>query len=114
MRHELIGRIGKHGGRGYDGYENQSRDAALIIPCSCTVCPVNSSAHCSMPSKMRINAAGVCMTGLEFKAKPAITAPRLVCKWCGSRIIQNDNPDGPKYLHPPGEKLSHPAEPRNP
>jgi hypothetical protein len=62
-KHGLFGRVGKHGGRGYDGYGNQSRDAALIVPCERTVCPVNSSNHCSMPSRIKINAAGQCATG---------------------------------------------------
>lgn len=104
----LLGRVAKKGGRDYEGPEWVSRDHVLLIPCQRTCCPVNSIKHCSMPSKIAINAAGECMTGMEFKENPAVLPPRNYCRICGARI--EEAPFG-GWEHI-GEKLSHPAEPR--
>lgn len=66
----LMGRIGK-GGHGWT-----SRDYNVDIPCKCTTCPNNigkkiqrDNPYCMMPSAIKINAAGVCQTGLDLKAE---------------------------------------------
>ena len=44
-----------------------SRDYDLpSIPCACSPCVCNSGGFCTMPSSIKINAAGTCETGLKY------------------------------------------------
>lgn len=108
QQRSLVGRIGKQGGRDYEGPEWVSRDHVLLIPCQRTSCPVNSSRHCSMPPKIAINSAGECITGIDFKQNPAVLPTKNICRWCGAAIAQQ----GSFWIHTSGEKMSHPATPR--
>ena len=106
------GRISKK--RDYEGAGFVSRDHALIVQCMRTSCPVNSSNHCSMPSVIKINAAGACIKGQEFAEKPAVKPSRTVCKWCGGEIREVPGGFGhklPRLWEHVEEKMSHLAQP---
>jgi hypothetical protein len=115
----MVGRIGKRDDEGPDWV---SRDAVLLVKCARAQCLVNSSLHCSMPSKIQINAKGECMTGIEFKERPAVQPKATVCRWCGGLIkrkkvvFEFNNTNGYQPINCGWEhieeKLSHPAEPR--
>lgn len=64
----LRGRIGK------GGHDWTSRDYNVDVPCARITCPANNGRMqplCSMPSAIKINAAGLCQTGQDLiNARP--------------------------------------------
>lgn len=60
--HGLMPRIG--------GGDYYSRDYELpTIPCGVRCCACNKDGKCEMPSAIKINAGGVCETGLKYLPK---------------------------------------------
>lgn len=88
------------GGRGSEDYfPQQSRDYALshTIPCACVACPANLNSYCEVPSLIKINGQGQCLTGLSFisKAVERVEGTRVEKKdeftpeWFFNRYEQN-------------------------
>ena len=70
-KHDLIGR------RPGNDWDWSSRDFFPFIPCAVSVCPCNERNKCALPSKIDINSAGQCKTGLDFINNPPMTKKEI-------------------------------------